>query len=87
MSCLIISASTANGNSRSAAYACARATTAPSIWHVETNAFVSVVLPTPGSPVTTTIRGVRPRTSSQASYSVANSASRPISGSASKRFS
>ena len=50
VSCLISSASTANGNSRSAAYACARATTAPSIWQVETNAFVRVVLPTPGSP-------------------------------------
>src|ERR687892_2517285 len=53
------SASTANGNSRSASYAWARATTAPSSWQVDTNALVRVVLPSPGSPVSTTMAGAR----------------------------
>ena len=87
VSCLMSSARIANGSSRSASYAWARATTAPSIWHVDTKALVSVVLPTPGSPVTTMIRGVRRRTSSHASYSRAKSRSRPISVSDSKRRS
>ena len=87
VSCLISSASTPNGSSRSASYAWARAIAAPSIWQVDTNALVSVVFPTPGSPRTATMRGSRRRTSSQASYRRANSRSRPISVSASKRRS
>src|SRR6266540_1134194 len=53
--CLTSSPNTANGSSRSASYACARATTAPSIWQLDANALTSVVLPTPGSLVTTTM--------------------------------
>src|SRR2546422_7531806 len=60
---------------------------APSIWQVDTNALVRVVFPTPGSPSTATMRGSRRRTWSHASYKKANSRSRPISVSASKRRS
>src|ERR1700694_1196923 len=84
-SCLTSSPSTANGSSRSASYACARATTAPSIWQLDTNALVRVVLPTPGSLVTTTMRGLLRRASSHASNNTLNSRSRPMSVSGSKR--